>query len=204
MSRGKLFVISAPSGAGKTSLVRALIEKRPDLKFSTSYTTREARTNEVDGEDYFFVSQETFEGMIADGELLEHARVFDNYYGTGRAQVENCLVEGEDVILEIDWQGASQVRGALPEAETIFVLPPTVEELERRLRSRATDSDEVIRRRLQDSRADIRHWREFDYVIVNDEFSTALAALVDIVDRHGEASRADRAELAEITRDLLA
>jgi len=201
VSRGKLFVISAPSGAGKTSLVRALLEQRPALEFSTSYTTRPARANEVDGRDYYFVSHDTFESMIGNDELLEHARVFDNYYGTGRSQVERKLAAAEDVILEIDWQGAAQVRAALPEAETIFVLPPSVAELERRLRSRGTDSDDVIARRLRDSRADIGHWDEFNYVIINDDFSTALAALVDIVDRRLAPSRRVRAQLDSYGRD---
>ncbi|MGH8188032.1 MAG: guanylate kinase, partial [Steroidobacteraceae bacterium] len=158
--RGKLFVIAAPSGAGKTSLVRALIERLPALRFSISYTTRTQRPNERHAHDYFFVDKPTFERMVAANEFLEHARVFDNYYGTSKAQVEQLLNAGENVLLEIDWQGAQQMRRAMPEGRTIFVLPPSREALEQRLRGRGTDSDEVIARRLKDSMADLSHWHE--------------------------------------------
>ena len=164
-NRGKLFVIAAPSGAGKTSLVRALMERRPALRFSISYTTRKQRPNERDGHDYFFVDKAGFERMAAAGEFLEHARVFDNYYGTSREQVEQLLDQSQDVLLEIDWQGAQQIRRALPECRSIFVLPPSRAALEQRLRGRGTDSDEVIARRLRDSIADLSHWNEFDYIV---------------------------------------
>src|SRR5262245_30698222 len=145
--RGKLFVISAPSGAGKTSLVKALLERAPHLRFSISYTTRKQRPNELHGRDYFFVAGNAeFERMAAAGEFLEHAKVFDNYYGTAKAQVEAILNGGDNVILEIDWQGARQIRKAMPECKTIFILPPSRAELEKRLRGRGTDSDEVIAR----------------------------------------------------------
>jgi guanylate kinase len=201
--RGKLFVIAAPSGAGKTSLVRALMQRRPALRFSISYTTRKQRPNERDEHDYFFVNKEKFEQMRDAGEFLEHARVFDNYYGTSRKQVERLLDEGQDVLLEIDWQGAQQIRRALPECRTIFVLPPSREALEQRLRGRGTDSDEVIARRLRDSLADLSHWNEFDYIVVNDDFDRATDELEAIVTGTGEHLQRDRAELRELLAKLL-
>jgi guanylate kinase len=201
--RGKLFVIAAPSGAGKTSLVRALMQRRPALRFSISYTTRKQRPNERDEHDYFFVNKEKFEQMRDAGEFLEHARVFDNYYGTSRKQVERLLDEGQDVLLEIDWQGAQQIRRTLPECRTIFVLPPSREALEQRLRGRGTDSDEVIARRLRDSLADLSHWNEFDYIVVNDAFDRATDELEAIVTGTGEHLQRDRAELRELLAKLL-
>jgi guanylate kinase len=201
--RGKLFVIAAPSGAGKTSLVRALMQRRPALRFSISYTTRKQRPNERDEHDYFFVNKEKFEQMRDAGEFLEHARVFDNYYGTSRKQVERLLDEGQDVLLEIDWQGAQQIRRTLPECRTIFVLPPSREALEQRLRGRGTDSDEVIARRLRDSLSDLSHWNEFDYIVVNDAFDRATDELEAIVTGTGEHLQRDRAELRELLAKLL-
>lgn len=201
--RGKLFVIAAPSGAGKTSLVRALMQRQPDLRFSISYTTRKQRPTEQHGHDYFFVSKPEFERMIGAGEFLEHAQVFDNFYGTSRAQVESLLAAGSNVLLEIDWQGAQQIRRAMPECQSIFILPPSRAELERRLRTRATDSDEVIARRLRDSIADMSHWNEFDYVVVNDNFDRATSNLETIVGGHGEALRHDRFELQTLIRSVL-
>jgi guanylate kinase len=203
-NRGKLFVIAAPSGAGKTSLVRALMQRRPALRFSISYTTRKQRPNERDGHDYFFVDKPEFERMVAAGDFLEHARVFDNYYGTSRAQVEQLLVQGQDVLLEIDWQGAQQIRRALPECRSIFVLPPSREALEQRLRGRGTDSDEVIARRLRDSIADLSHWGEFDYIVINDDFGRATEDLEAIVTGQGEHLRRERAELQALIAKLLA
>jgi guanylate kinase len=202
--RGKLFVIAAPSGAGKTSLVRALMQRRPALRFSISYTTRTQRPTERDKHDYFFVTKEEFERMRDAGEFLEHARVFDNYYGTSRQQVEQLLDAGQDVLLEIDWQGAQQIRRALPECRSIFVLPPSREALEQRLRGRGTDSDEVIARRLRDSLADLSHWSEFDYIVVNDDFERATLDLEAIVTGQGEHLRRDRPELRELLARLLA
>lgn len=202
-NRGKLFVIAAPSGAGKTSLVRALMERRPALRFSISYTTRQQRPNERDGHDYFFVDKPEFERMAAASEFLEHARVFDNYYGTSRKQVEQLLDHSQDVLLEIDWQGAQQIRRALPECRSIFVLPPSREALEQRLRNRATDSEEVIARRLRDSIADLSHWNEFDYIVINDDFGRATADLEAIVTGQGERLRRDRAELQALIAKLL-
>jgi guanylate kinase len=201
--RGKLFVIAAPSGAGKTTLVRALMERVPSLRFSISYTTRKPRPNEQHGRDYFFVDHAEFERMATAGEFLEHARVFDNYYGTSKPQVESMLTDGDNVLLEIDWQGAQQIRRALPECQSIFILPPSREALEQRLRGRKTDGDEVIARRLRDSIADMSHWSEFDYVVVNDDFARATAELQSIVAGQGESLRRDRSELQTLIRRLL-
>lgn len=202
--RGRLFVIAAPSGAGKTSLVRALMQREPALRFSISCTTRPQRPSEVHGRDYFFVARDAFEGMAAAGEFLEHARVFDNSYGTPRRPVEESLAAGRDLILEIDWQGAAQVRRAMPECISVFILPPSRAELERRLRGRGTDAEEVIQRRLRDAAADMTHWREFDYVVVNDAFERALLDLQAVVDGRGEAFRRDRDGLAALAAGLTA
>lgn len=202
--RGRLFVIAAPSGAGKTSLVRALMEQEPHLQFSISFTTRAPRPSEVDGHDYFFVDPATFFRMRDAGEFLEHAQVFDNHYATGRATVETALAAGQDLILEIDWQGARQVRAAMPESISIFILPPSRAALEERLNSRGTDSAEVIARRLRDAVEDMSHWREFEYVIVNDQFEQALEDLRAVVSGAGEGLRGTRPELDPLAADLLA
>jgi len=201
--RGRLLVIAAPSGAGKTSLVRALMERMPSLAFSISFTTRPRRANEQDGRDYHFVDASTFEDMVRDGAFLEHAEVFGNRYGTGRAQVEQALEAGQDLILEIDWQGARQVRERLPEVVDIFILPPSRAVLEQRLRNRRTDSPEVIARRLRESVEEMAHWSEFRYAVINDDFATALGELLSIVRGEGEALRADRPGLAAFARGLL-
>ncbi len=203
--RGRLFVIAAPSGAGKTSLVRALMEREPSLGFSVSYTTRRQRPTETHGRDYFFVTPGEFEAMAARGEFLEHARVFDNRYGTARGQVETALAAGRNLILEIDWQGARQVRSAMPECVSIFILPPSRAELERRLRGRGTDAEEVIQRRLRDAASDMTHWNEFDYVVVNDDFATALDDLLAVVNGVGaERAAASRDGLAALALRLTA
>jgi guanylate kinase len=204
MQRGRLYVVSAPSGAGKTSLVKALMEREPRIRFSVSYTTRERRPNEVAGRDYHFVDPERFDEMAARGEFLEYARVFDNCYGTGVRTVEEALANGEQLLLEIDWQGARQVRTRLPEALSIFILPPSRSALEQRLKDRSTDSEAVIRRRLQDAAEDIRHWSEFDYVVVNDRFEQALGDLQAIVEDRGRSLAAQRPEVARLTAELLA
>lgn len=203
-TRGNLFVLSAPSGAGKTSLVKALLERMPRLAMSVSHTTRPRRPNEEHGREYYFVGVPEFERLVADGQFLEHARVFDNLYGTARAPVEARLAEGGDIVLEIDWQGARQVRAAMPDCVTIFILPPSREALERRLQSRATDSPLVIARRLRDAVSDMSHWREFDYVVVNDDFETAVADLVAIVCGHGERSSSGASPPAGAARRLAA
>jgi guanylate kinase len=203
MERGRLYVVSAPSGAGKTSLVKALMEREPRIRFSVSYTTRNPRPNEIPGRDYHFVSMERFDEMAAHGEFLEHARVFDNCYGTGVRTVEEALSIGEQLLLEIDWQGARQVRARLPEARSIFILPPSRGSLEQRLRARSTDSDEVIQRRLKDAAQDIAHWTEFDYVVINDRFEQALADLQAIVEDRGAHLIAQRPDVAGFAAELL-
>jgi guanylate kinase len=200
---GKLFVISAPSGAGKTSLVRALLAERPNLVVSVSHTTRRPRAHEVEGQDYHFVSAAQFQELLQRSAFLEHARVFDNYYGTSAAEVREQLAAGKDVILEIDWQGAQQVRSALPEAITIFILPPSRLALQQRLRERRTDSDAAIARRLQDAVSDMSHYREFDFVVINDRFEQAVGELAAILDGKGQRLTASRAELAPKLEELL-
>jgi guanylate kinase len=185
--QGKLFVFAAPSGAGKTTLVHAVVTKHPELRFSISYTTRKPRRNEADGVDYLFVTKEEFMRLRDEGEMLEYAEVFDNFYATSRSQVEKYLAENRNVVLEIDWQGARQVRQSMPEAVTVFILPPSVEELERRLRDRRTDAPEVIERRLRDALSDMSHWDEFDYVIINDDLNRAVADLEDVLAGKGDA-----------------
>jgi guanylate kinase len=203
MERGRLYVVSAPSGAGKTSLVKALMEREPGIRFSVSYTTRKPRPNEVDGRDYHFVTMERFAEMVARDEFLEHAQVFDNYYGTGARAVETALANGERLLLEIDWQGAAQVRARLPEARSIFILPPSRASLEHRLKARSTDTDAVIARRLQDAARDLAHWAEFDYVVINDRFDAALEDLQAIVDDQGSRLSARRPEVAHLAAELL-
>jgi guanylate kinase len=203
MERGRLYVVSAPSGAGKTSLVKALMEREPRIRFSVSYTTRKPRPKEIPGRDYHFVTAERFAEMAARGEFLEHARVFDNCYGTAVHTVEEALANGEQLLLEIDWQGARQVRARLPEARSIFILPPSRSALEQRLKDRSTDSDAVIQRRLQDAAQDIAHWTEFDYVAINDRFEQALGDLQAIVEDRGGHLVAQRPEVARLASELL-
>ena len=202
-SPAKLFVIAAPSGAGKTTLVKSLLERNPGLEFSVSYTTREQRKTEIDGRDYFFVDEERFLQLKKEDELLESALVFGNYYGTGRTQVQQHLARGKHVILEIDWQGARQVRESMPGCVSIFILPPTRPELERRLRTRGTDSDEVIARRLQEARGDMTHWDEFDFVIINDNVDIAVGELEAILHGEGAANRSVDPELRQKLEKIL-
>ncbi len=201
--RGHLYVIAAPSGAGKTSLLHALMQRRPALSFSVSCTTRAPRSHEQDGRDYHFIERAEFERLVAAGEFIEHADVFGNLYGTRRSVVAAALAEQRDLILEIDWQGARQVRERLPEAVQIFILPPSRAELEARLRKRATDSAEAIARRLAESVAEMSHWREFDYLVVNGDFDQALADLEAVFDGRGEASRPNRPGLAGLVNELV-
>ncbi len=186
---GTLFIIAAPSGAGKTSLVRALLEREPGIILSVSYTSRAPRPGEEDGKHYHFVNRAVFERMVATGQFYESANVHGDYKGTARAAVEPVLAAGGDVLLEIDWQGAQQVRTLCPEALSIFILPPSRAELERRLRNRASDGEEQIKRRLADSRTEIARATDFDYLVINDDFATALADLRGIV--HSRRLRTD-------------
>jgi guanylate kinase len=178
VSLGTLYIISAPSGAGKTSLVKALLEQLDGISVSVSHTTRAPRPGEQDGVDYHFIDMAEFERLVAAGEFLEHAQVFDNYYGTRRATVVERLEAGEDVILEIDWQGARQVFEAFPQAVKVFILPPSREALHQRLTGRGQDSDEVIARRMADAVSEMRHFDEYHYLIFNVDFATALTDLV--------------------------
>jgi guanylate kinase len=201
--RGSLFVIAAPSGAGKTSLVKAVLSRDPGLRVSVSHTTRKQREQEIPGVDYNFVGVDEFKRLRDAGEFLENAQVFDNFYGTGRAQVEALRNAGHDVILEIDWQGARQVRAAQSDCKTVFILPPSRKELEARLRNRKTDSNEVIERRLRDSIADMSHFAEFDSVIVNDEFESAVGQLLKIL-RGAKGYDPGRPDLVPLIAELLA
>jgi guanylate kinase len=181
--RGRLFVITAPSGAGKTSLTRALLAADPTLKLSTSYTTRRPRPGEQNGREYHFVDEPTFLAMRDRGEFLENALVHGNRYATSKKVIGETLEHGQDLILEIDWQGAAQVRALYPECVGIFILPPSLEELERRLRGRGQDSETVIQRRLASAQAEMAHAHEFKYRIINNHFDTAKAELAEIVRR---------------------
>jgi len=207
---GRLFVIAAPSGAGKTSLVKAALAREPNLRVCVSHTTRARRPNEVDGRDYHFVGVETFKEMIAADGFLEYAPVFDNFYGTSRAALADAFGRGPDVILEIDWQGARQVRERTCDATsgragctTVFVLPPSRAELERRLRGRGTDDATVIARRLRDAVDDMSHYGEFDYVIVNDDFERAVADLRHIIAGPADDLLASRPALEPLLAELL-
>ena len=180
MSKGTLYIISAPSGAGKTSLVKALTGAAQHIVVSVSHTTRKMREGEKDGVDYHFVAQDNFLSMVGEGAFLEHAKVFDNYYGTSQSHVEQQLQQGQDVILEIDWQGARQVRKEFADALSIFILPPSSSALKERLQNRGQDNDEIIKRRMQDAVSEMSHYAEFDYIIVNDGFDTALHELSSI------------------------
>ena len=177
MAQGTLYIVSAPSGAGKTSLVKALIESTENIQVSVSHTTRAMRPGEVDGVNYHFVDHARFGEMLAAGEFLEHAQVFDNYYGTSQRTLEQTLAKGIDLILEIDWQGAQQVRKLMPQAQSIFILPPSKEALRARLNGRGQDSQEIIERRMQDAVSEMSHYVEYDFVVINDDFETALEDL---------------------------
>ena len=182
--QGKLFVIAAPSGGGKTSLINGLLKLDSRLSLSVSHTTRQPRPGETDGQHYHFVSETEFEQMVKNSEFLEHAKVFDHFYGTSRKSISAQLERGLDIILDIDWQGARQVRSAFPDSCLIFIIPPSLEVLQQRLTKRGQDSALVIERRMRDARAEISHWAEFDQLVVNDDFDATLEELFTIINDH--------------------
>ena len=200
---GTLFIVSAPSGAGKTSLLKAVLTRLTDVELSVSHTTRARRPGEQHGLDYYFVDQSRFESMAAGGEFLEHARVFDNGYGTTRAAVAERLAAGRDVILEIDWQGARQVFEAFDQAVKVFILPPTRAALHQRLTGRGQDSEAVIARRMAEAVSEIRHFDEYHYLIFNDDFEVALAELEALFRAQRLRSAAQRVRYASELKGLL-
>lgn len=204
IARGTLYIIAAPSGGGKSSLAQALLESTPGLQLSVSYTTRARRNGEQDGADYHFVSPERFEEMCAAGEFLEHATVFGNRYGTGRSLVEGRLSQGIDVVLAIDWQGARALRRRLPASVHIFLLPPSHDVLEQRLRSRSQDSAETIAQRMREAVDQISHYDEFDYLVLNDDFDIALADVQTIIHAQRLRREAQATRLRHLLEDLLA
>lgn len=198
-----LFVVAAPSGGGKTSLISALLDEDERTRLSVSHTTRPPRPGEQDGVHYHFVDEFTFLDLVSQDAFLEHARVFDYHYGTGRQSVDQQLASGHNVILDIDWQGARQIRKAFPTCCSIFIIPPSLEVLRQRLTGRGQDSESVIQRRMRDAQAEISHWTEFDFLIINDDFDEALADLHSII-RSGHLSRPlNMRQLREILAELL-
>ncbi len=200
--RGLLLILSSPSGAGKSTLSRKLMAWDPSLSFSVSATTRSPRSAEVDGREYYFKSRAAFQTMVKDGQMLEHAEVFGNFYGSPRGPVETAMIQGRDTLFDIDWQGGQQIKQAMRgDVVSIFILPPSIAELEGRLRGRAQDSEDVIAQRMAKSQSEISHWMEYDYVIVNRDLDAAFAELVTIV--QAERLRRDRQpHLAEFVRGL--
>ncbi|KGK82788.1 MULTISPECIES: guanylate kinase [Pseudomonadaceae] len=201
---GTLYIVSAPSGAGKTSLVKALIDAQPQVRVSVSHTTRAMRPGEVDGVNYHFVSREDFLERLERDEFLEHAEVFGNLYGTSQRWLEQTLAEGYDLILEIDWQGAQQVRRLMPQAKSIFILPPTQEALRQRLNNRGQDSDEIIERRMREAVSEMSHYVEYDYLVINDDFAHALIDLQAIFRANQLRQPAQQQRHARLLSDLLA
>ena len=193
MNTSCLFTLSAPSGAGKTSLVKALLEKSDEVAVCVSHATRAMRPGEVDGEDYHFISIDEFERMVANDEFLEHARVFDNYYGTSQREVEKLLAQGKNVILEIDWQGARQVKQKLPHTVAIFILPPSRDALKQRLTGRGTDDAAIIERRMRDADNEMSHYSDAEYLIINDDFDQALFDLESVI--HSQTLTLERQKL---------
>jgi guanylate kinase len=203
LSKPNLYVVAAPSGGGKTSLIKALLERDDNICLSVSHTTRAARPGEIAGQHYHFEDEQTFLELIAQNAFLEHARVFDQRYGTGREAVESKLATGYNVILDIDWQGARQIRASFPGCCSIFILPPSLQILRKRLARRGQDSEETIKRRMKDARAEISHCDEFDFMIVNDDFDLALVDLQSII-RNGRPQRKERQnQLTNLVAELL-
>lgn len=198
---GKLFILSAPSGAGKSSLAKALMQALPNLAVSVSHTTRAPRPGEAHGVHYYFVTRDDFENKVKAGEFVEHARVFDNYYGTARSSIDQLLEAGKDVLLDIDWQGARNIKQHMPGAVSIFILPPTRAALEERLRGRGQDSPEIIARRMRDAVTEMRHYSEFDHVVVNDVFDAARADLVAILQGKSAQKRPLNIDTAALLRE---
>lgn len=202
--QGTLYVFAAPSGAGKTSLVKALVDESEGIEVSVSHTTRAPRQGEVDGVNYHFTDVTAFNAMVNEGAFLEYAQVFDNFYGTARANIEERLAAGVDVILEIDWQGARQVRQQFPDSLGVFILPPSRQALEDRLRGRGQDGEEVIARRMQDAESEMSHYAEFDYLVINDDFDTALEELRAIITSNRLRSTLQASRHGEMLNELLA
>jgi guanylate kinase len=202
MNQGKLFIISAPSGAGKTSLVKHLVAHTQNLMVSISHTTRPMRPGEINGQDYFFVSDDVFAAMLAEHAFLESAQVYDNFYGTAQQNVEETLKNGQDVILEIDWQGAQQVKKMLPESVAIFIFPPSIGVLQQRLLARGQDSSEVIARRMRDAITEMRHYQEFDYLIVNDDFQQAFFEIQSIITTYRLTQQRQQQKLQNLLANL--
>lgn len=200
---GTLFIFSAPSGAGKTSLVKALLDSTSHIGVSVSHTTRSPRPGEIDGKDYHFVAKETFQTLIGESAFLEHAQVFDNFYGTSQRWVESELKDGRDVILEIDWQGAAQVRKLMPDAVSVFIAPPSIEALEQRLNNRGQDSQEIIERRMRDARSEMSHYGEYDYLIINDDFDNTVEELRAIIIARRHRLEAQQTRHAHTLKNLL-
>jgi len=200
---GQLYVISAPSGAGKTSLVSALVSASPEISASISHTTRVRRSGENDGVNYHFVDQAEFDRMVLANEFLEHALVFDHSYGTSISAVETLLKTGVDVVLEIDWQGARQIREHWPDCCSIFILPPSYNELEQRLKRRGEDDDSIVERRMRDAVAEMSHYKDFDFIVINDDFHTALVDIQSIVRANRLRSGVQQLEIADLLKDLL-
>jgi len=201
---GTLYIVSAPSGAGKTSLVKALVDAQPQVRVSVSHTTRAMRRGEVDGVNYHFVSREDFLARLERNEFLEHAEVFGNLYGTSQRWLEDTLAEGFDLILEIDWQGAQQVRRLMPQAKSIFILPPTQEALRQRLNNRGQDSDEIIDKRMREAVSEMSHYVEYDYLVINDDFAHALIDLQSIFRSNQLIQKTQQQRHARLLGELLA
>ncbi|MGE8500029.1 MAG: guanylate kinase [Pseudomonas sp.] len=200
---GTLYIVSAPSGAGKSSLVKALIDSDPQIRVSVSHTTRAMRPGEVNGEHYHFVDHAQFTAMLEQSEFLEHAQVFDNFYGTSQRSLEKTLAEGIDLILEIDWQGAQQVRRLMPQSRSIFILPPTLEALRHRLTNRGQDSGEIIERRMREAVSEMSHYVEYDYLVINDDFAHALSDLKAIFRANQLLQNAQQQRHAGLLGELL-
>ncbi|MCQ4296066.1 guanylate kinase [Pseudomonas stutzeri] len=201
---GTLYIVSAPSGAGKTSLVKALVDAQPQVRVSVSHTTRAMRPGEVDGVNYHFVSREDFLARLERNEFLEHAEVFGNLYGTSQRWLEDTLAEGFDLILEIDWQGGQQVRRLMPQAKSIFILPPTQEALRQRLNNRGQDSDEIIEKRMREAVSEMSHYVEYDYLVINDDFAHALIDLQSIFRANQLIQTTQQLRHARLLGELLA